>query len=66
MVGEKVENLILNEVNKSFINCSNSQEYPTLKNYKILENGYFKENNTSVYRKIFEESIIENLNFENL
>lgn len=66
MVGKKVENLILNEINQSFINCSSQQEYSSLKKYQILENGYFKENTSSVYRKLFEYSIIDELDFENL
>lgn len=66
MVGRKVENLILDKINCSFVNCSSSQDYPTLSNYNIIENGYFKENASSVYRKVFDESIIGKLNFENL
>lgn len=66
MTGKKIENLVLNEINQSFINCSISQEYSSLKKYQILENGYFKENISSVYRKLFEYSIIDKLNFENL
>lgn len=64
MVGREVKNLRLNEINYSFVNCSSSQEYPSLKNYKVLENGYFKENSSSVYRKVFNHSIIEEVNFE--
>lgn len=66
MIGKKVENLVLNEVNQSFINCSGAQEYSSLKGYQVIENGYFKGNTSSVYRKVFEHSIIEELNFEKL
>ena len=36
MVGREVKNLRLNEINYSFVNCSSSQEYPSLKKYKEL------------------------------
>ena len=66
MVGRKNGKMLLNKINYSFVNCSNKQKYPSLKDYEIIEKGYFKENPSSVYRKVFDNSIIEKENFENL
>ena len=37
-----------------------------LTNYDIITNGYFKENLSSNYRKVFNRSILDEYNFEKL
>ena len=64
MTNRKMKDVSLNKIDNSFVNCSNAQEYLSLKNYKVIENGYFKDNNSSVYRKLFDYSIIKQLDFE--
>ena len=66
MTGKELKDVDLKTINKSFINCSNKEEYSLLHNYEIIENGYFKDNNSSVFRKVFNSSIINLLNFEKL
>lgn len=66
MVGKKLKDVDLKTINKSFVNCSNKEEYSSLRNYEIIENGYFKNNDSSVFRKVFNSSIINLLNFEKL
>lgn len=59
----KIEDI---NINKSFLNCGNSNEFNEFKDFKILLNGYSKLNKNSVYRKIFDYSLINNDMFEHI
>lgn len=48
----------------SFLNCNNKNNFDNISNFTCLKNGYFEENSSSVYRKIYNRSIITEGNFE--
>ncbi len=64
LVGKQKDNIKLDKIDCSFLNCNDLEDFSTLKNYETLMNGYFKLNKSSIYRKIFNRSIINELDFE--
>lgn len=53
-------------IGKSFINCNKANSFNDYNNYELILNGYFEDNPTSNYRKIFEGSILEDSEFEKM
>ena len=62
----KIGGIHLDKIEKSFLNCNEEQEFADFSDYQVIDNGYFKENNTSYYRKVFNRSILLNKIFENI
>lgn len=60
---KEVKDLIINE---SFINCKINENFDNIKEDCKVLNGYFKDNEESVYRKICKRSIIIEDNFERI
>lgn len=54
------------KMNESFVNCNSIQAFNNLENYKIIDKGYFKDNPTSIYRKVFNYSILNKELFEKI
>ena len=54
------------EIKDSYLNCNQQTEFKKLLHFKTIENGYFKENPSSNYRKIFARSILLEYDFEKL
>jgi len=53
-------------INESFINCKIDDNFDNInEDFKVL-NGYFEDNEESVYRKICKTSIINEDNFERI
>lgn len=53
-------------INESFINCKIDDNFDNInEDFKVL-NGYFEDNEESVYRKICKRSIINEDNFERI
>ena len=57
-------NNYLESINASFLNCNKLQSFDNYSDYEIINNGYFEENSSSYYRKIFHYSLINNADFE--
>lgn len=62
----KLENPCLEKINGAFVNCNDVQTFDKLEDYEVLEKGYFKDNKSSVYRKIFNHSILYRDCFEKM
>lgn len=54
------------EISNSFVNCNTLQQFSSLNNYSIIDNGYFLPNQSSIYRKLFKDSIIDKADFEKI
>lgn len=63
---KKIGSIYLENIDKSFLNCNDLQQFDEFLNYNVINNGYFKDNKSSYYRKIFDYSIISNEKFENI
>lgn len=63
---KKIGNIHLEELHQSFLNCNENQQYKQYEYTKIVENGYFKDNPTSYYRKIYDRSLLQEDIFENI
>lgn len=61
---KKLPKVDIRKINKSFLNCNLIQNFDNLKETDIINNGYFKDNKTSFYRKLFDYSIINLDDFE--
>lgn len=64
LINEKLDQVSIKQIDYSFVNCNDLQPFSNLKDYEIIENGYFKDNKSSYYRKVFNRSIIEEDSFE--
>lgn len=53
-----IGNTYLSKIERSFVNCIKDSDYCQLPNSKILKNGYYRKNNTSCFRKVFNYSIL--------
>lgn len=53
-------------INKSFLNCNALNTFDSFENYDIITNGYFKDNKTSFYRKVFNYSLVLNNIFQHV
>lgn len=56
--GNYIGNIYLEKIEKSFLNCSDKDDYSIFSNYKIVKNGYFKKNKESCFRKVYNYSIL--------
>ena len=54
----------IRRINKSFLNCNEVQSFGNYNYDEIIKNGYFDKNPSSFYRKIFNDSIINSIDFE--
>ena len=54
----------IRRINKSFLNCNEFQSFENYKCDEAIFNGYFDKNLSSFYRKIFNDSIINSIDFE--
>ena len=54
------------EIQKSFLNCNVENDFSTFENYHLLTKGFFKENITSCYRKIYNYSLVEDNLFQHI
>ena len=66
MTNQKLKNVSLNKINKSFVNCNSNQKFEKLLDFDILDKGYFEENLSSNYRKVFDRSVLLEEKFEKL
>lgn len=66
ITNRRLPNIKLDNINNSFVNCNDYQSFDNLVDYKIINNGYFKNHKSSFYRKIFERSILYEDDFEKL
>lgn len=64
ITNKKLKDLKLNNINKSYINCNKLEEFKKLDNYSTILNGYFEDNISSNYRKVFDRSILLENDFE--
>lgn len=64
--GKYIGNNYIPDINQSFLNCNINQKFNNYKENEIVDHGYFSENQSSYYRKIFNYSILNNMDFENL
>lgn len=58
MTNRKLKNVRLDKINKSFINCNCFEKFDNFLDFDIIDKGYFKENISSNYRKVFSKSIL--------
>lgn len=62
-----LDDVTLTSIDKSFINCCESNNYDLIKSEnEIVFNGYYKENETSIYRRVFNRSILDEDIFEKI
>lgn len=66
LMGHKLLPLGSLEIDKSFVNCSARCSFDGLKNFEVINAGYFKENPQSLYRKVFGYSIFTKGEFEQM
>ncbi len=66
MTNQKLKYVSLNKINKSFVNCNSNQRFEKLLDFDILDKGYFEENLSSNYRKVFDRSVLLEKEFEKL
>jgi len=64
LIGNKKTEIVMETIDYSFLNCNNNEKFDKIKNYIELKNGYFKDNKSSNYRKLFKRSIINEDLFE--
>ena len=66
LMGKSLPVLPVLDINKAFLNCSERNSFNEFTSFKIISNGYFKPNPASIYRKIFDYSVLEKGPFEKL
>lgn len=66
ITNSKIEQVPLIKIDNSFVNCNSEQKFDKFENPKIVNNGYFEPNKSSVYRKVFDYSIFSEGDFEKL
>ena len=54
------------EINKSFLNCNSLNTFEMFENYDIINKGYFKDNKSSVYRKVFFYFLVLSNDFQHI
>ena len=63
----QLDRISITSINKSFVNCNKSNNYDFLKNEsECIYNGYYDVNETAIYRKVFNRSIINEGKFEKI
>jgi len=62
----KIGTIHLEGIDKSFLNCNSQQEFNDFEKYEVVQNGYFEQNKSSYYRKVYGDSVLDNEIFENL
>ena len=55
-----IGNTYLDKVDNSFVNCTSINDYAEFEHYKTIKNGYYAKNKSSVFRKVFNYSILKN------
>ena len=53
-------------INFAFLNCNQTTTFSQFENVDVVWQGYYEKNSTSVYRKIYNYSILENDIFEHI
>lgn len=64
--GKRINKIYIENINNSFVNCNNKLPFDNLEENSIIYNGYFDLNQTSVYRKIFDDSVLTKDEFEQI
>ena len=63
--GERLAKIEPFFIDKSFINCSKSEPFDEFNDgFELVLNGYFEDNPSSNFRKVFDKSILDDLDFE--
>lgn len=63
---KKLPEVNIEKIDESFVNCTENEQFSDLKEGKVIKAGYFKDNPSSVYRKIFTYSIAKLEKFERI
>ncbi|MBQ7140220.1 MAG: ATP-grasp domain-containing protein [Bacilli bacterium] len=66
MTNNKLKSIKMDKINQSFVNCNIIENFDKLSNFKEITNGYFKDNLSSNYRKVFDRSILDEYDFEKI
>ena len=59
-----IGNVYLDKIDNSFLNCTSIDDFDEFKYYKVINNGYYKKNKTSNFRKVFNYSVINCNSFQ--
>ena len=59
-------NNYLENIEGSFLNCNSTSPFNKYEADEVVKNGYFEDNPSSYYRKVFYNSIINNKDFQHL
>lgn len=62
----KVNMKLIEDINGSFLNCSSKEKFQKIEADSEIKNGYFPKLNKSVYRQIYNFSIIDMDDFERI
>ena len=57
-------NNYIDKIDKSFLNCYKKNDFKEFKYFKTVNNGYYKNNKSSYFRKVYDYSILEKGNFQ--
>ena len=66
ITNQKINPPKIKNINQSFVNCNFSETFDNIKDYQIINNGYFVDNKSSIYRKVLKRSILNEDNFEKI
>ena len=64
--GDRIKNVKIADIDSSFLNCNLFRNYPEFSADCLYSFGYFEPNQSSVYRKVFNKSVIDLGNFERI
>ena len=63
---QRIKKFKFDKIDKCFLNCNRDQEFKEVVESDLVYNGYFQDNPTSFYRKIYNNSIYDQEWFEKL
>lgn len=66
LLGKRMNKIYIENISNSFVNCNNKFSFDKLKENSIVDKGYFEANQSSVYRKIFDYSVLDEDEFEQI
>lgn len=64
--GEKINKYKDFSIEKSFLNCNKENDYSCYNKSEVIMNGYFEKDHSSIYRKVFNYSLLDMDRFEKI
>lgn len=64
LTGKKLMDISYFSIHHSFLNCNREKSFDEYQDFELILNGYFEDNVSSNYRKVFPHSILKESSFE--